>query len=181
MDQNVATVIVAGSSAAVAVITVIVSYYAAGRQSKAMIEAAERTAKATVEATRIEAKEARTHQIEHLNATRRKEAIERQEQRRQERITRLDALMSALREKRGKLQYWQNKGEDSVDPDTLTREILYGDAYSIMLSVGDQTIKELAEKVIHPETPFPYKVAAISDGLARIAEMIYDLYQLPLE
>jgi hypothetical protein len=50
-----------------------------------------------------------------------------------------------------------------------------------MISIGDVRIREIADNMIDPATPFPQKVKEISNGLKRMAEMVYDLYQLPLE
>jgi hypothetical protein len=168
MNTEVVAAIGSLSTAAVAIVTVIMVYLGTRKQAQAMVIAAEKAAQATIEAKRIETEEARTYQEQHLKATKRKEAIERQEQRRRERIRRLDRLMQELREKRGQLQYWQNKAGEATE----TREILYGDAYSIMVSVGDLRVREIADIMIHPDTPFPQKVNEISNGLKRMAELV---------
>ena len=110
MSAEVVAVIGSLITAAVAIVTVIKTYFGTRKQAEAMVVAAEKAAQATIEAKRIETDEARTHQEQHLKETKRKEAIERQEKRRRERIERLDRLMQELREKRGQLQYWQDKG-----------------------------------------------------------------------
>lgn len=142
-------------TSAIAIISQIATFYRAWTDSQTALET-----------KRMELDEAKRNQELHL-----------QESYRRERIQRLDKLMADLRDKRGQLQYWQDK-KDSIDVigATKTSEILYGDAYGIMLSVGDDQVTEAAEIMIHPDTHFTDKVKEISRGLKRMAEIVNGLY-----
>ncbi len=92
------------------------------------------------------------------------------------RIERIDQLMADLRKVRGELQYWQDKRDDNLS--TLKSENLYGDAYAIMLSVGDEIVTEKADEMMRlPANQFQKKVVAISDGLKRMAELVNEIHK----
>jgi hypothetical protein len=138
---------------------------------------ARKNAQTSVATKQMELDGARQQQDQLQQESRLKEQIERREAHRREQIKRLDRLMEDLRAKRGELQFWQNKGDGSFAGGTEKSEILYGDAYSIMLSVGDAEVTEAAEEAINPHTPFPDKVKAISQGLKRMAQIVNDLHK----
>jgi hypothetical protein len=105
---------------------------------------------------------------------------DRMESRRKERLNYLDGKLQALIDLRGDLQWYQQEfpgRQHSVIAEKAEerREISYGKAYGIMVSVNDDKVRLLAPIVMKPNISAADKLQAIDGAIEHLGNLTMEL------
>ncbi|MAS38306.1 MAG: hypothetical protein CL610_30190 [Anaerolineaceae bacterium] len=95
-----------------------------------------------------------------------------------QRRERLDYYLEHLRQirkARAELQYLQIIFPDADDPRFKQQQTVYGDAYSILLSIPEPGFHDFADNIMNKEGS--EKLEAIDDAIKKLGERIHEIVQ----
>lgn len=102
----------------------------------------------------------------------------RMEARRKEMLNYLDGKLQALIELRGDLQWYQQAfgTRDMIDiKSNERREISYGKAYGIIVSIDDDRVRSHASKIMDTEANSEAKLAAIDNAIEQLGKFTMEV------